>query len=79
MNQHSQFDDVCDVTCISNDVTEVGEILEFREKEYISLTIRRSVKLNLRWNEAVGVYIGKMAGLEFQSDGPNEYTYRSHR
>ena len=79
MSQHSQFDDVCDVTCISNDVTELGEILEFREKEYISLTIRRSVKLNLRWNEAVGVYIGKMAGLEFQSAGPNEYTYRSHR
>jgi len=79
MNQHVQFDDVCDVTCISNDKTELGEILEFREKQYISLTIRRSVKLNLRWNESVELYIGNMAGLEFQSEGPSAYSYRSSR
>jgi len=77
--QHTQFDDVCDVTCISSGTTEVGEILHFREKEFISLTIRRSVKLRLNWNERAGLYIGSMAGLEFQSDGPNAYTYRSHR
>ncbi len=79
MTQYTQFDDVCDVTCISNDVTELGEILTFREEEFISLTIRRSVKLRLNWNEKAKVYIGSMAGLEFQSNGPSAYTYRSHR
>lgn len=77
--QYIQFDDVCDVTCISNDVTEKGEILTFREEEFISLTIRRAIKLRLNWNKKAGVYIGSMAGLEFQSDGPNAYTYRTHR
>ncbi len=79
MSQHTQFDDVCDVTCISSGLTEKGEILSFREEEFISLTIRRSVKLRLNWNENAGIYVGSMAGLEFQSDGPNAYTYRSHR
>jgi hypothetical protein len=79
MNQHTQFNDVCDVTCISNGLTEVGEILTFREKEFISLTIRRSVKLRLNWNETASLYVGSMAGLEFQSEGPSVYTYRSHR
>lgn len=77
--QHTQFDDVCDVTCISNGSTELGEILTFREKEFISLTIRRSVKLRLNWDDAVNVYIGRMAGLEFQSDGPGVHTYRTSR
>ena len=79
MTRYTQFDDVCDVTCISSDLTEQGEILTFREKELTSLTIRRAIKLRLKWNENAGVYIGSMAGLEFQSDGPNAYTYRSHR
>lgn len=79
MTQHTQFDDVCDVTCISNGTTEVGEILSFREEEFISLTIRRSVKLRLNWNKRAGLYIGSMAGLEFQSEGPNAYTYRTRR
>lgn len=79
MTQHTQFDDVCIVTCISNDLSEKGEILSFREEEFISLTIRRSVKLRLNWNEKAKVYVGSMAGLEFQSDGPDVYTYRSHR
>ncbi len=79
MTQHTQFDDVCDVTCISSGLTEKGEILSFREEEFISLTIRRAIKLRLNWNKQAEVYIGSMAGLEFQSDGPNAYTYRSHR
>ena len=79
MIQHSHFEDVCDVKCISSGLTEVGEILTFREKEFISLTIKRSVKLRLNWNERAELYIGNMAGLEFQSDGPREHTYRSHR
>ena len=77
--QYTQFDDVCDVKCISSGLTELGEILTFREHEFISLTIRRSVKMRLNWNERAELYIGSMAGLEFQSVGPQQHTYRTHR
>lgn len=77
--QHTQFDDVCVVTCISSGLSEKGEILTFREEEFISLTIRRAVKMRLNWNPKASVYIGTAAGLEFQSEGPGAYTYRSSR
>lgn len=79
MNIRTEYDDTCDVTCISNGATELGEILAFRDKDFISLTIRRSVKLRLNWDEAVNVYIGRMAGLEFQSNGPIIHTYKTNR
>ena len=79
MNREVRFDDVCDVENIKTGQTVQGEILSFREGEYISLTINRSVKMNLRWNEHAEVYVGAMAGMEFQSEGPRAYTYRTGR
>ena len=78
-NQQTRFDDVCDVEYIKTGQVELGEILTFREKEFISLTIRRAVKIRLNWNERAGLYIGSVQGMEFQSAGPNVYTYRSTR
>ena len=79
MNKETRFDDVCEVENIKTGQTVTGEILSFREKEYISLTINRAVKLNLRWNEHAELYVGAMAGMEFQSEGPRAYTYRTGR
>ncbi len=79
MNQQTRFEDVCEVENIKTGQTETGEILTFREEEFISLTIRRAVKLRLNWNEHAGVYVGSMAGMEFQSEGPKAYTYRTGR
>lgn len=79
MNRQVRFDDVCDVTNIKTGQTALGEILSFREEEFISLTINRAVKLRLNWNERAKKYIGAMAGMEFESDGPEAYTYRTTR
>lgn len=74
-----EFEDVCDVTNVKTGVTVQGEILTFREKEFITLTINRSVKLSLHWEPTVSVYIGRMAGMEFQSKGPKSQTFRTGR
>ncbi len=79
MNQQTRFEDTCEVENIKTGQTVLGEILTFREEEFISLTINRAVKLRLNWNERAGVYVGSMAGMEFQSDGPRAYTYRTGR
>ena len=79
MNQQTRFEDVCEVENIKTGQTVTGEILSFREEEFISLTINRAVKLRLNWNERAGLYIGAMAGMEFQSEGPRAYTYRTGR
>ena len=74
-----EYDDVCEVTNVKTGVTVTGEILNFRIKDHIVLTINRSVKLHMNWDEVVNLYIGRMAGMEFQSKGPKIHTYRTVR
>lgn len=62
-------------TCIleSDNGTEVqAEILNFTPKKYLSVTVNRAVKVNLHYVENRGVYLGKMAGMEIISEGPEE-------
>ena len=79
MTKQTRFEDTCEVENIKTGQTVLGEILSFREEEFISLTIDRAVKLRLNWNERAGLYVGAMAGMEFQSEGPRAYTYRTGR
>lgn len=41
---------------------------EFSEKEKLIVILNQSVKLPMKWNGRV--YEGKMAGMDFISDGP---------
>lgn len=77
--QETRFEDTCEITGIENDVTVVGEILKFREKDVIVATINRSAKVTLRWNAHAELYIGSLGGVEFKSAGPKAHTYRTRR
>ena len=81
MVSRTQFEDVCEVTNIKNGITVTAEILEFRERKYISATINRAVKINLRWNDRAELYlmINDHDGVELSSTGPKSYTYRTTR
>ncbi len=75
----TRFEDTCEITGIKNDISVLGEILEFREKDVIIATINRSAKVTLRWNDHAEVYVGSLGGVEFRSPGPKSYSYRTHR
>jgi len=77
--RETRFEDTCEITGIKNDISVLGEILNFREKDVIIATINRSAKVTLRWNEHAEVYVGSLGGVEFRSPGPKSYTYRTHR
>lgn len=79
MGHETRFEDTCEITGIKNDISVLGEILTFREKDIIIATIERSAKVTLRWNERVELYIGSLGGVEFRSPGPKSYAYRTHR
>jgi len=68
----TQFEDTCDIVGTGNNVSVVGEILQFREHDIIIATINRSARVTLRWNERAKLYLGALGGVEFQSSGPNE-------
>jgi hypothetical protein len=77
--QRTRYEDTCEITGIKNDISVVGEILTFREKELIIATIERSAKVRLVWDNRAQLYIGSLGGVEFQSSGPKSQTYRTHR
>jgi len=77
--RETRFEDTCEITGIKNDISVLGEILTFKEKDIIIATIHRSAKVTLRWKERAELYIGSLGGVEFQSPGPKSHTYRTHR
>jgi hypothetical protein len=77
--RETRFEDTCEITGIKNDISVVGEILTFKDKQLIIATIQRSAKVTLRWNDRAELYIGSLGGVEFRSPGPKSYTYRTHR
>ena len=77
--RETRFEDTCEITGIKNDISVLGEILTFRDREVIIATINRSAKVTLHWNKHVELYVGSLGGVEFQSSGPKSQTYRTHR
>lgn len=60
--------ETCTVTSEAKGQTVVADVLNFQEEKYLSVSLNKSVKLNLQWNGRV--YEGKMAGMTFVSSGP---------
>ncbi|MFP6827509.1 MAG: hypothetical protein VCC36_00385 [Gammaproteobacteria bacterium] len=79
VGRETRFEDTCEITGIKNDISVLGEILKFREKDVIIATINRSAKVTLYWKEHAELYVGSLGGVEFQSPGPKSQTYRTHR
>jgi len=77
--RETRFEDTCEITGIKNDISVLGEILTFKDKDIIIATIKRSAKVTLRWDPRAELYIGSLGGVEFQSSGPKSHTYRTHR
>ena len=77
--RYIRFEDTCEITGIKNDISVLGEILTFKERDIIIATINRSAKVTLHWNQHVELYVGSLSGVEFQSSGPKSHTYRTHR
>ena len=79
VGRETRFEDTCEITGIKNEISVLGEILQFREKDVIIATINRSAKVTLHWKEHAELYVGSLGGVEFQSPGPKSQTYRTHR
>ena len=79
VGSETRFEDTCEIMGIKNEISVIGEILTFREKQIIIATIERFARVTLHWNDRAELYIGSLGGVEFQSAGPKSHTYRRHR
>ena len=79
VGRETRFEDTCEIMGIKNEISVIGEILTFREKQIIIATIERSARVTLHWNDRAELYIGSLGGVEFQFAGPKSTAYRRHR
>jgi len=71
MTPHGRyFEDEADIYCTETEKTVTADVIDFLDKRYLIASLNRAVKVNLQWNEQHSMYLGKAAGLEFQSHGP---------
>lgn len=68
MSTVSRYSNTCDVKNAASGKTVVAEVMSFNEARNLTVVMNKSVKLLMTWNGRV--YEGRMAGLDFISDGP---------
>lgn len=61
-------EDTCEIICEDNGRKMVADILAFKEGQYLTVALEKSLKLELRWNRRI--YEGMMGKLSFVSEGP---------
>jgi len=57
--------------------TVEAEVLNFNEKRNLTVVLNKSVKLNMSWNGRL--YEGRMAGIDFTTEGPTITTSKTGR
>lgn len=62
--------DTCQLQCVDNGKTMVADVLDFRQNKRLSVSVMKSIKLEMRYNERSHVYEGNMGGLTFTTAGP---------
>jgi len=77
MSNNKYIAETCEVTCENNNKKVTADILSFKEHASLSVSIDKSVKVNLQWNGRI--YEGKMSGLSFISTGPTIRVVNSSR
>lgn len=70
-------DETCEIICEDNGRKMVADILNFREHQYLAVSLEKQLKLEMRWNGKI--YEGKMGRMSFVSEGPNIRVVKSGR
>ena len=61
-------EDTCEVLCEDNGRKMVADLLSFRERDHLAVSIEKQLKLEMRWNG--NIYEGRIGSKTFTSDGP---------
>jgi len=79
MGVRVSYEDTCELKS-DRDVVVEAEVLDFSPQKYLSVTVNRSVKVNLQYIPKHDMYLGNMAGMELTTKGPKEtITYEGRR
>ena len=72
-----RYDNTCEVKQETSGKTVIAEVMAFNEGRNLTVVMNKSVRLNMSWNGRV--YEGRMAGMDFISNGPKGHKYTEGR
>ncbi len=70
LNHKTTISDTCQLQCVDNGKTMIADVLDFRQQKKLSVSIMKSIKLEMRYNDRTHIYEGNMGGLTFTTVGP---------
>lgn len=73
------YEETAIILCVDKNTEMQVDTLNFIPEQKLSVSVNKSVKLELWYNNKTKVYEGKMAGLTFVSNGPNSRTFKEGR
>lgn len=68
MTEILRHGDTCQIKQAASGKMLEAVVHEFKDRDRLTVVVNQSVKLFMKWNGRV--YEGRMAGLDFISDGP---------
>lgn len=76
-NVKVRYDSTCEVTQENTGKRVQAEVQSFNEGRNLTVVLNKSVKLLMNWNGRT--YEGRMAGIDFISNGPKGQKYTEGR
>lgn len=75
----TEYASTCQVANEDTGTTVDADILNFIPERMLEVSINKSIRVRLNWDDRQQMYIGRMAGMDFVSTGPASRTYRDSR
>ena len=73
------YEDTCKIHNTDSGKTVDSDILEFNPGKRLVVSVERSVKIILAYDDKHHIYVGSMGGMEFTSEGPRAYHTKEGR
>ena len=74
-----RYEDTAQVTCVDNGQTIKAEVLDFKPQSMLSVSLEKSIKIVLKYNQKSDEYQGELYGRTFISKGPRGTYVRTGR
>ena len=72
-----EVNEKCIIKQVNSSKSVEAVVYEFAEQKHITVVLNKSVKLPMTWNGRM--YEGRMAGIDFISDGPKITKFKTGR
>jgi hypothetical protein len=72
MRARTIYEQTTTVTCSDNGKSNIADVINFIPEQRLTVSLNRSIKLEMTYNKRNQLYVANQTGLEFVSSGPKK-------